>query len=56
METIRDSIAILGLGLIGIGLWWWEPAWCLVVIGGLLLGGIVLPRICKARRGNDDSG
>lgn len=27
-----------GLASLGVGLWWLSPAWCLVIVGGLVLG------------------
>lgn len=30
------AIAILGLILLGIGLWWIDPGWSLAVVGGVL--------------------
>ena len=53
MEWIRDAIAMAGLSLLAIGLWWWEPAACLVAVGALLLCGIILPRLFITRDKDD---
>ena len=42
-----DFIALVGLSMLGIGLWWCNPASALIVLGTLLLVGSVL----GARRG-----
>ncbi len=47
-ECADVLIAVSALVAIGVGLWWIEPAWSLVVVGGLVLcltvAGLVLRR------------
>lgn len=33
----RDLVGLVGLGLLGAGLWWWWPPAALMVVGVLLL-------------------
>jgi hypothetical protein len=37
-----DLLGLLGIGLLGAGLWLWWPAGALMVVGGLLLGLAIL--------------
>jgi hypothetical protein len=38
---VRDVAGLLGLVMIGAGLWWRAPWLALVVVGGLLVAGAV---------------
>lgn len=45
-----DVVGLLGLALIGAGLWIYRPWIALVVVGALLLAGAVLTGRARARR------
>jgi hypothetical protein len=37
MRWLPDLLALLGLGLLGVGLWWLAPWLSLTILGALLL-------------------
>jgi hypothetical protein len=45
-----DALALLGLGMLGTGLWLVSPALSLSVAGGLLLAAGILGSMWRARR------
>ena len=43
-------VAIVGLALLGIGIWLHDPGWSLAVVGGLLFGCSVFAQFVKLPR------
>lgn len=50
-----DALALLGLGVLGTGLWLFSPALSLTVVGSLLLAAGVLGSMWRARRSGKGS-
>lgn len=48
VSVLRDVMTFGGLATLGVGLWWIEPAYSLVVVGGILfVSGAVAARRLK---------
>lgn len=49
MIDVYDVLALIGLGMLAMGLWMVSPVLSLSVVGGILLAGGVLGSAFKAR-------
>lgn len=48
MIDAYDVITVIGLGMLGVGLWMVSPLLSLVVVGGLLVAGGLIGSLIKA--------
>lgn len=46
---LYDLIALVGLALVGVGVWWISPAASLITVGGLLLGVSLIGALRRGR-------
>ena len=47
---VRDVICLVGLSLLGTGLWWVKPWLSLVIIGSILIVFSIIPDVAALRQ------